>query len=127
MLAAGPRARLEPGRHPARRALANQAALGLALLEAEQRRVTQSERDHALARAARALNVSLELAEVLDTLAREADLAVGGAIARVYLLDEIAGCGVATAGHNCPTAGTATGWRPARASPARCSPPAAPS
>ena len=81
--------------------LANQAALGLALLESEQRRIAQAERDTALTRAAHALNVSLELQEVLDTLAREADLAVGGEMAGVYLLDAD-GMGLATAGHNCP-------------------------
>ncbi len=81
--------------------LANQAALGLALLESERRRVAQSERDHALARAAHALNVSLELQEVLDTLAREAGLAVGGGVSGVYLLDED-GSATATAGHNTP-------------------------
>ena len=81
--------------------LANQAALGLALLESDQRRVAQAERDQALARAAHALNVSLELQAVLDTLAREADLAVGGAMAGVYLLDGD-GTALATAGHNCP-------------------------
>ena len=68
--------------------LANQAALGLARLESEQRRVAQAERDRALARAAHALNVSLELQAVLDTLAREAGLAVGGDVAGVYLLDD---------------------------------------
>ena len=81
--------------------LANQAALGLALLDSEQRRLTQAARDQALARAAHALNVSLELQEVLDTLAREAGAAVGGAYAGVYLIDED-GSGVATAGFNCP-------------------------
>ncbi len=81
--------------------LANQAALGLARLESDQRRVAQAERDHALARAAHALNVSLELQAVLDTLAREADLAVGGEMAGVYLLDDD-GTALATAGHNCP-------------------------
>jgi diguanylate cyclase (GGDEF)-like protein len=80
--------------------LANQAALGLARLESEQRRVAQAERDHALARAAHALNVSLELQAVLDTLAREADLAVGGEMAGVYLLDDD-GAAIAAAGHNC--------------------------
>jgi diguanylate cyclase (GGDEF)-like protein len=85
--------------------LANQAALGLARLESEQRRVAQAERDQALARAAHALNVSLELQAVLDTLAREADLAVGGEMAGVYLLDgdgDGDGTALATAGHNCP-------------------------
>jgi GAF domain-containing protein len=81
--------------------LANQAALGLARLESERRRVAQAERDHALARAAHALNVSLELHEVLDTLAREAGLAVGGAVSGVYLLDDD-GTALATAGHNVP-------------------------
>lgn len=81
--------------------LANQAALGLARIDSEQRRVAQAERDHALARAAHALNVSLELQAVLDTLAREADLAVGGQMAGVYLLD-VDGSALATAGHNCP-------------------------
>jgi len=81
--------------------LANQAALGLALLHSEERRLTQAARDRALARAAHALNVSLELAEVLDTLAREAGAAVGGDYAGVYLLDDD-GTGVATAGYNCP-------------------------
>ena len=80
--------------------LANQAALGLARLESEQRRLAQAERDRALARAAHALNVSLELQEVLATLAREADLAVGGDMAGVYLLDAD-GSAVATAGHGC--------------------------
>jgi diguanylate cyclase (GGDEF)-like protein len=81
--------------------LANQAALGLARLESDRRRVAQAERDNALARAAHALNVSLELQAVLDTLAREADLAVGGEMACVYLLD-VDGSALATAGHNCP-------------------------
>jgi diguanylate cyclase (GGDEF)-like protein len=81
--------------------LANQAALGLARLESEARRVAQAERDQALARAAHALNVSLELQAVLDTLAREADLAVGGEMSGVYLLD-VDGTAVASAGHNCP-------------------------
>ena len=80
---------------------ADQAALGLARLESEARRLGQAERDGALARAAHALNVSLELQEVLDTLAREAGLAVRGHIAGVYLLDE-GGTALATAGHNCP-------------------------
>jgi diguanylate cyclase (GGDEF)-like protein len=92
--------------------LANQAALGLALQEAEDRRVTQSERDHALARAARALNASLDRAEILETLAREADLAVGGSVAKVYLVDEISGGGVATAGHETPD-----GWLGHRLNP----------
>jgi diguanylate cyclase (GGDEF)-like protein len=81
--------------------LANQAALGLARLESEHRRVVQAERDAALARAAHVLNVSLELQEVLDTLAREAGHAVGGAVSGVYLVDDD-GAALATAGHNVP-------------------------
>ena len=81
--------------------LANQASLGLARLDSVQRRVAQTERDDALARAAHALNASLELQAVLDTLAREAGLAVGGDIAGVYVLDG-EGTALATAGHNCP-------------------------
>jgi diguanylate cyclase (GGDEF)-like protein len=81
--------------------LANQAALALARLDAEARRIAQAERDQALARAAHALNVSLELQAVLDTLAREADLAVGGAMAGVYLV-HVDGTAIASAGHNCP-------------------------
>ena len=68
--------------------LANQAALGLARLESERRRVAQAERDQALARAAHALNVSLELQAVLDTLAREADARRRRRVAGVYLLDD---------------------------------------
>jgi diguanylate cyclase (GGDEF)-like protein len=83
--------------------LANQVALGLARLESDRRRIAQAERDHALARAAHALNVSLELQAVLETLAREADLAVRGDMAGVYLLD-VDGSALATAGHNCPDA-----------------------
>ena len=81
--------------------LANQVALGLARLESQHRGVAQTERDKALARAAHALNESLELQAVLDTLAREADLAVGGDVAGVYLLQGD-GTALATAGHNCP-------------------------
>jgi diguanylate cyclase (GGDEF)-like protein len=81
--------------------LANQASLGLARLESEHRRVVQAERDAALARAAHALNVSLELQAVLDTLAREAGLAVGGGVSGVYLVDDD-GAALATAGHNVP-------------------------
>ncbi|HKH18364.1 MAG TPA: diguanylate cyclase, partial [Solirubrobacteraceae bacterium] len=91
--------------------LANQAALGLAREESERRRVAQAERDRALARSAHALNVSLELQAVLDTLAREADLAVGGEMAGVYLLEDD-GTALATAGHNCPD-----GWLGYRLAP----------
>ncbi len=81
--------------------LANQAAAALALLESERRRAARAERDAALTRAAAALGASLELVDVLETLAREADLALGGHLAGVYLADGSGG-GVATAGHNTP-------------------------
>jgi len=81
--------------------LANQAAIALALLDAERIRAARAEQDAALTRAATSLNASLELEEVLETLSREADLAVGGSLAGVYLADGSGG-GVATAGHNTP-------------------------
>jgi diguanylate cyclase (GGDEF)-like protein len=81
--------------------LANQAAIALALLESERSRAARAEQDAALTRAAISLNASLELVEVLETLSREADLAVGGSLAGVYLADGSGG-GVATAGHNTP-------------------------
>ena len=92
-------------------ALANCAAAALALHESEARHAAQHERDAALARAAKALNESLELDTVLETLAREADLAVGGDMAGVYVGDSRQG-GVATAGHNTPP-----GWRGYRMKP----------
>jgi diguanylate cyclase (GGDEF)-like protein len=80
------------------RALADIAAAGLARLAAEQRLGAGSAHDQALVRAARALNASLELQEVLRTLAREAALALGSDMAGVYLADD-AGALVAAAGH----------------------------
>jgi diguanylate cyclase (GGDEF)-like protein/putative nucleotidyltransferase with HDIG domain len=79
--------------------LGNQAASALALIESDRRRAAQAERDGALTRAAAAINASLELVEVLEALCREADRAMGGARAGVYLADGSGG-GVATAGHN---------------------------
>jgi diguanylate cyclase (GGDEF)-like protein len=81
------------------RAFADTAATGLARLEAEARARARARQDEALVRAARALNASLELGDVLRTLAREAALAVDGAITGVYLGNAQTG-GVATAGHN---------------------------
>jgi diguanylate cyclase (GGDEF)-like protein len=81
--------------------LANVAAAGFGRLEAEHRRSARAAHDHALVRAARALNMSLELEEVLRTLAREAAHAVGADITGVYLGNARDG-GVATAGHNVP-------------------------
>jgi len=98
---------------------ANQAAAALALLESERRRALQAERDAALTRAAAALNASLELVEVLETLAREADHAMGGALAGVYLADGSGG-GIATAGHTSTRAGPGSSSVAARASPGAC-------
>ncbi len=81
------------------RALADTAAAGLARLEAESRARARARQDEALVRAARALNASLELGDVLRTLAREAAMAVDGATSGVYLGNAETG-GVATAGHN---------------------------
>jgi diguanylate cyclase (GGDEF)-like protein len=81
--------------------LADQAAAGFARLEAEQRHAAGAAQDRALVRAARALNASLDLQEVLRTLSREAALATGGDLAGVYLGDAERGA-VATAGHNVP-------------------------
>jgi diguanylate cyclase (GGDEF)-like protein len=81
------------------RALSDQAAAGLARLEAERRANARAKQDQALVRAARALNASLELADVLRTLTSEAAQAVDGDIAGVYLGNAETG-GVATAGYN---------------------------
>jgi GAF domain-containing protein len=81
--------------------LAHLAAAGFGRLEAEHRRTARTLHDRALVRAARALNKSLELEEVLRTLAREAAQAVGDDLTGVYLGTARDG-GVATAGHNVP-------------------------
>ena len=52
--------------------LADVAAAGLARLDSARRQAARAALDHALVRAARALNASLELEEVLRTLAHEA-------------------------------------------------------
>jgi diguanylate cyclase (GGDEF)-like protein len=97
----GERRTLDDGEIAGALALADQAAAGLARLEAERRARARAKQDVALVRAARALNASLELGEVLHTLAREAALAVDGDISGVYLGNADTG-GVATAGHNVP-------------------------
>ena len=79
--------------------LADLTAAGLARVEAEARAHSRARQDEALVRAARALNASLELADVLRTLAREAALAVDADITGVYLGNADTG-GLATAGHN---------------------------
>lgn len=81
--------------------IAEVAALGLALEESERNRAAQRQRDAALAGAARALNQETDLQPLLETLACQADRAVGGDLAGFYLGDGERG-GVATAGHNAP-------------------------
>lgn len=81
--------------------IADQAAAGLALIEANERRESHAERDAALTRAAAALNASLDLDTVLRTLTLEADLALDASMAGVYLGNGVTG-GRATAGHNTP-------------------------
>jgi len=78
--------------------MANQAAAGLAVLEMRSRIGGQADKQAALARAAGALNASLEQREVLSTLCREADLAVGADMSGVYLGSAEEG-GLAVAGH----------------------------
>jgi diguanylate cyclase (GGDEF)-like protein len=82
-------------------ALADVAAAGYARLEAEQRRAARAARDSALVRAAQALNMSLELTEVLRTLSHEAAAAVGADLTGVYLGNARDG-GTATAGYAVP-------------------------
>ena len=78
---------------------ADQTAAGLARLEADARRAAGSVHDHAVVRSALALNTSLDLEDVLSTLAREASRAVGADCAVVFLGDAAHGA-VAAAGHN---------------------------
>jgi diguanylate cyclase (GGDEF)-like protein len=82
-------------------ALADVAAAGLSRLDAARRQAARAAHDRALVRAARALNASLELEEVLRTLAHEAVLAVGADRSGVFIGNARDG-GVATAGDNVP-------------------------
>jgi GAF domain-containing protein len=90
-----------PGQVDLARVLANLAAAGLAMLEARESQESRWLRDAALARAAAVLNAGLPLQTVLETLSREANLAVEGDMAGFYLGDGGSG-GVATAGHKVP-------------------------
>jgi GAF domain-containing protein len=93
------------------RVMANVAAAGLALLETRDRQASTQERDAALARGAAALNSDLGRDELLQRLCKEADAALDGDMAGVYLGDGEQG-GVATAGH-----GTPEGWHGYRMRP----------
>jgi diguanylate cyclase (GGDEF)-like protein len=81
--------------------LSDIAATGLALLEGHEVSEAREDKDAALHRAAAALNASLDLDQVLQTLTREANVALRGDMAGVYLGDGVRG-GVATAGYNTP-------------------------
>ena len=81
--------------------MANIAAAGLALLETRDRQASTSYRDAALARGAAVLNSDLSRDEKLERLCEEADTALDGDMAGVYLGDGEEG-GVATAGHRTP-------------------------
>ena len=67
--------------------MANQASAGLSALEMRSRLAEQADRQSALARAASALNARLDRRAVLDTLCREATVALGADISGVYLGD----------------------------------------
>jgi diguanylate cyclase (GGDEF)-like protein len=81
--------------------LCEQAAAGLARIEADERRAAGSVQDRAIARAAGALNESLDQDEVLRTLVREAAQALAADQVAVYLGDAESGA-VATAGLGMP-------------------------
>ncbi|HET6547132.1 MAG TPA: diguanylate cyclase, partial [Solirubrobacter sp.] len=80
---------------------ADQAAAGFARLEADERRTAGSTQDRAVVRAARALNASLDLQEILLTLVHEAALALDAEMSGVYLGDGENGA-IATAGFSVP-------------------------
>ena len=108
-------------RRARRAAAADQAAAGLARLEAEARRAAGSVQDRAVVRAARALNATLDLQEILLTLVHEAALALErrhSAASTSATARTARSPPPATAS---PRAGTACTSRPARAPPARCS------
>ena len=71
--------------------MANQASAGLSALEMRSRLADQADRQSALARAASALNAHLDRRAVLDTLCREATVALGADISGVYLGDAESG------------------------------------
>ena len=79
--------------------LANQAAGAIGALDMRVRMSARAEHQTALARAARSLNARLDLQAVLETLCREAHLALGADMAGVYLGDaEHGGLAVAAYG-----------------------------
>ncbi len=83
------------------RVVCNLHAAGLALIDARAAERAREEQDGALARAAAAITGSLDLTTVLETVSREAHVALGADSAGVYLADGTGG-GIATAGHQTP-------------------------
>jgi diguanylate cyclase (GGDEF)-like protein len=81
--------------------LVNQCGAALAALEMRAHLHARAEQQAALARAARALNARLDLRSVLQSLCREADMALDAGLAGVYLGDAESG-GLAVAGHGLP-------------------------
>ena len=81
--------------------LANLAAAAIGTLDMRARMSARAEHQTALARAARSLNARLDLHTVLETLCREADLALAADLAGVYLGDARHG-GLAVAAHGIP-------------------------
>src|SRR6185295_14749901 len=71
--------------------LCDTAAAGFSRIEESERRAAGAEQDRAVVRAGRALNESLDLHEVLNTLAREVALVLGADFAGVYLGDAESG------------------------------------
>jgi diguanylate cyclase (GGDEF)-like protein len=80
---------------------ADQAASGLARVEAELRSAAGSVQDRAVVRAGRALNATLDLQEILLTLVHEAALALEADFSGVYLGNREEGA-VAAAGYGVP-------------------------
>ena len=105
-------------------ALCDLAAAGLARLEAEARARARARQDEALVRAARALNASLELGDVLRTLSSEAALAVDADITGRLPRQRGDRRHWRPRATTSPTAGTGSRSPPARARRARCWPPA---
>ncbi len=91
----------EPAEIEVAQVMANIAAAGLALLETRDRQASRHDRDAALARGVAVLNSDLPRDELLSRLCEEADMALDGDMAGVYLGDSHQG-GVATAGHRTP-------------------------
>jgi diguanylate cyclase (GGDEF)-like protein len=82
--------------------MANQVSAGLAVLDMRRRLNARAERSAALARAASALNASLDLRAVLDALCAESGHALDADVSGFYLCDPTGEGGVAVAAHGVP-------------------------